>query len=111
MRLLLYNIRYAVGDGASMRMPIPGAGYVLGNQAVLGELGLQLLRLLLPLGGQRLELHDALGLVGDVSLELLVLLHRLAERLLGLRVDGGLLAQSLELGARDVARLRQVRLD
>ena len=38
MRLLLYNIRYAVGDGASLRMPIPGAGYVLGNQAVLPEI-------------------------------------------------------------------------
>ena len=38
MRLLLYNIRYAVGGGASMRMPIPGAEYVLGNQAVLPEL-------------------------------------------------------------------------
>jgi endonuclease/exonuclease/phosphatase family metal-dependent hydrolase len=37
MRLLLYNIRYAVGGGASMRMhmPLPGAGYVLGNQSVL----------------------------------------------------------------------------
>lgn len=38
MRLLLYNIRYAVGGGASMHMPIPGAGYVLGNQNVLPEL-------------------------------------------------------------------------
>lgn len=38
MRLLLYNIRYAVGGGASMRMSIPGAGYVLGNQAVLPEI-------------------------------------------------------------------------
>ena len=38
MRLLLYNIRYAVGGGASMRVPIPGAEYVLGNQAVLPEL-------------------------------------------------------------------------
>jgi endonuclease/exonuclease/phosphatase family metal-dependent hydrolase len=38
MRLLLYNIRYAVGGGATMRMPIPGAGYVLGNQAVLPEI-------------------------------------------------------------------------
>ena len=38
MRLLLYNIRYAVGGGASMRMPIPGAGYVLGNQAMLPEI-------------------------------------------------------------------------
>ena len=38
MRLLLYNIRYAVGGGASMHMPLPGAGYVLGNQSVLPEL-------------------------------------------------------------------------
>lgn len=38
MRLLLYNIRYAVGGGASMHMPIPGAGYVLGNQNVLPEI-------------------------------------------------------------------------
>ena len=38
MRLLLYNIRYAVGGGASTRMSIPGAGYVLGNQAVLPEI-------------------------------------------------------------------------
>ena len=35
MRLLLYNIRYAVGGGASMHMPLPGAGYVLGNKDVL----------------------------------------------------------------------------
>ena len=38
MRLLLYNIRYAVGGGASMHMPLPGAGYVLGNQTVLPEI-------------------------------------------------------------------------
>ena len=38
MRLLLYNIRYAVGGGASMHMPLPGAGYVLGNQSVLQEI-------------------------------------------------------------------------
>ena len=38
MRLLLYNIRYAVGGGASMHVPIPGAGYVLGNQTVLPEI-------------------------------------------------------------------------
>ena len=38
MRLLLYNIRYAVGGGASMHMPLPGAGYLLGNQTVLPEL-------------------------------------------------------------------------
>lgn len=35
MRLLLYNIRYAVGGGAKIHMPLPGAGYVLGNQAIL----------------------------------------------------------------------------
>jgi len=38
MKLLLYNIRYGVGGGASMRMPLPGAGYVLGNQSVLPEI-------------------------------------------------------------------------
>jgi len=38
MRFLLYNIRYAVGDSASLHMPLPGAGYVLGNQAVLADL-------------------------------------------------------------------------
>lgn len=38
MRLLLYNIRYAVGAGASMHMPLPGAGYILGNQNVLPEI-------------------------------------------------------------------------
>jgi len=38
MRLLLYNIRYAVGTGASMHMPVPGAGYVLGNVSLLPEL-------------------------------------------------------------------------
>jgi len=38
MRLLLYNIRYAVGSGASMHMPVPGAGYVLGNQSVLPDI-------------------------------------------------------------------------
>ncbi len=38
MRLLLYNIRYAVGGGASLHMPLPGAGYVIGNQNVLPEI-------------------------------------------------------------------------
>lgn len=38
MRLLLYNIRYAVGGGASMHMPLPGAGYVFGDPNVLPEL-------------------------------------------------------------------------
>ena len=38
MRLLLYNIRYAVGGGASMHVPLPGAGYVIGNQTVLPDI-------------------------------------------------------------------------
>lgn len=38
MRFLLWNIRYAVGGGASMHMPLPGAGYILGNQTVLPEI-------------------------------------------------------------------------
>lgn len=38
MRLLLYNIRYAVGAGASMHVPVPGAGYLLGNQTVLPDI-------------------------------------------------------------------------
>lgn len=38
MRLLLYNIRYAVGAGMSMHVPLPGAGYVFGNQTVLPEI-------------------------------------------------------------------------
>lgn len=38
MRLLLYNIRYAVGAGASMHVPLPGAGYLLGNQSVLPDI-------------------------------------------------------------------------
>ncbi len=38
MRLLLYNIRYAVGGGVSMHMPLPGVGYVLGNKSVLPEI-------------------------------------------------------------------------
>lgn len=38
MRLLQYNIRYAVGGGASLHVPLPGAGYVLGNQSTLPEI-------------------------------------------------------------------------
>jgi len=38
MRLLLYNIRYCVGAGASMHMPLPGAGYILGNKDVLPDI-------------------------------------------------------------------------
>jgi endonuclease/exonuclease/phosphatase family metal-dependent hydrolase len=35
MRLLLYNIRYALGLGPAMHLPVPGAGYLLGNRANL----------------------------------------------------------------------------
>ena len=38
MRLLLYNIRYAVGGGASMHVPLPGAGYILGSQNALDDI-------------------------------------------------------------------------
>ncbi len=38
MRLLLYNIRYAVGNGAALHMPVPGAGYLLGNKKQLNRL-------------------------------------------------------------------------
>ena len=38
MRLLLYNIRYGVGAGASMHVPLPGAGYLLGNQSALADI-------------------------------------------------------------------------
>lgn len=38
MRLMLYNIRYALGDSASLHVPLPGAGYVLGNQFMLPKL-------------------------------------------------------------------------
>ena len=35
MRFLLYNIRYGLGSGASIHLPVPGAGYLLGNRANL----------------------------------------------------------------------------
>ncbi len=38
MRLLLYNIRYAVGLGTSVHWPIPGAGYILGNRKNLDKI-------------------------------------------------------------------------
>lgn len=38
MRLVLYNIRYGVGSGISTHLPVPGAGYVLGNQGNLDKL-------------------------------------------------------------------------
>ncbi|MGI9342909.1 MAG: endonuclease/exonuclease/phosphatase family protein [Gammaproteobacteria bacterium] len=31
VRLLIYNIRYAVGAGPTQRMPVPGASYLFGN--------------------------------------------------------------------------------
>ncbi|MEM7610128.1 MAG: endonuclease/exonuclease/phosphatase family protein [Pseudomonadota bacterium] len=38
MRLVLYNIRYGVGAGISTHLPVPGAGYVLGNKGNLDKL-------------------------------------------------------------------------
>ncbi len=35
MRLLLYNMRYGLGSGGALHWPLPGAGYILGNQANL----------------------------------------------------------------------------
>ncbi|MGI9259917.1 MAG: endonuclease/exonuclease/phosphatase family protein [Gammaproteobacteria bacterium] len=35
MRLLLYNIRYGLGLGAAMHLPVPGAAYLLGNRSNL----------------------------------------------------------------------------
>jgi endonuclease/exonuclease/phosphatase family metal-dependent hydrolase len=38
MRLLLYNIRYATGTGASFHLPLPGAGYLRNNRQVLNNI-------------------------------------------------------------------------
>ena len=38
LRFLLYNIRYGVGSGASMHVPLPGTGYLIGNKANLGKI-------------------------------------------------------------------------
>ncbi len=38
MRFLLYNIRYGLGAGASFHLPLPGAGYLLGNRANLSRI-------------------------------------------------------------------------
>jgi endonuclease/exonuclease/phosphatase family metal-dependent hydrolase len=38
MRLLVYNIRYAVGAGAPSHMPVPGAGYLFGNPGNLDKI-------------------------------------------------------------------------
>lgn len=38
MRLLVYNIRYAVGAGAPPHVPVPGAGYLFGNPGNLDRI-------------------------------------------------------------------------
>ena len=38
MRLVIYNIRYATGTGASFHLPVPGAGYLRPNRRVLNGL-------------------------------------------------------------------------
>jgi len=38
MRLLVYNIRYAVGAGAPAHVPVPGAGYLFGNPGNLDNI-------------------------------------------------------------------------
>jgi endonuclease/exonuclease/phosphatase family metal-dependent hydrolase len=38
VRLLVYNIRYAVGAGSSQRMPLPGASYLFGNPGNLDNI-------------------------------------------------------------------------
>lgn len=38
MRLLLYNIRYGLGFGATLHWPLPGAGYLFGNRSNLQKI-------------------------------------------------------------------------
>jgi endonuclease/exonuclease/phosphatase family metal-dependent hydrolase len=38
MRLVVYNIRYAVGLGSPPGLPVPGASYLFGNPATLGHI-------------------------------------------------------------------------
>ena len=38
MRLLVYNIRYAVGAGMPPQIPVPGAGYLFGNPGTLDNI-------------------------------------------------------------------------
>ena len=38
MRLLVYNMRYAVGAGTSPHVPVPGAGSLFGNPGTLGNI-------------------------------------------------------------------------
>lgn len=38
MRLLLYNIRYGIGLGPGLHLPLPGMGYLWGNRGNLGRI-------------------------------------------------------------------------
>jgi endonuclease/exonuclease/phosphatase family metal-dependent hydrolase len=38
MRLLMYNIRYAVGGAPTTSMPVPGSGYLFGNRGNLDKI-------------------------------------------------------------------------
>ncbi|HEY5622801.1 MAG TPA: endonuclease/exonuclease/phosphatase family protein [Gammaproteobacteria bacterium] len=38
MRLLLYNIRYGLGNGRAVHWPLPGAAYLLGNRGNLQQI-------------------------------------------------------------------------
>jgi endonuclease/exonuclease/phosphatase family metal-dependent hydrolase len=38
MRLLVYNIRYAMGSGPPPQLPVPGAGYLFGNSVNLDNI-------------------------------------------------------------------------
>ncbi|MCC7330294.1 MAG: endonuclease/exonuclease/phosphatase family protein [Gammaproteobacteria bacterium] len=53
MRLLVYNIRYAVGAGAPSHVPVPGAGYLFGNPGTLENI----------IGFLRAEDPDVVGLI------------------------------------------------
>lgn len=53
MRLLIYNMRYAVGAGTSSHMPVPGAGYLFGNSGVLDHI----------IGFLKTEEPDIVGLI------------------------------------------------
>jgi len=53
MRLLVYNIRYAVGAGAPAHVPVPGAGYLFGNPGNLDNI----------IGFLKAEAPDIVGLI------------------------------------------------
>jgi endonuclease/exonuclease/phosphatase family metal-dependent hydrolase len=38
MRLVVYNIRYATGTGASFHLPVPGSGYLRANRPILDSI-------------------------------------------------------------------------